>query len=150
MRTRRYVYLYFLAQGRGEVGQGHEGGVHFVHEFAVHLGLVVDALPFRVVLKRFPVGGGCFAAGMIEDVDQSVALVGLIDGRPVGDAFHAMAVKEFYGMLAEACQQVCQFPRGGVIDAEFVDAGLRGSGMVLLGSGPKCRRKECGGRNRLE
>jgi hypothetical protein len=91
-----------LAQSGGEVGQGEEGGVNFFHEFAVRFGFVVDTLPLRVVLEGFPVGDCRFAARMLKNVDKCVALLRLIEGRPISNAFHSVAVKEFYGVFAEA------------------------------------------------
>ena len=91
-----------LAQARGEVGQGEEGGVNLVHEFAVGLGFLVDTLPFRVVLESFPIGGSSFAARMLKNIDQGVALVRLIEGRPISNASYSVALKEFYGVFAEA------------------------------------------------
>src|SRR6266487_56595 len=96
-----------LAQRRREVGQGHESGVNLVDELAVRFGFVFHTLPLGVVLEGFPVGGGRLAAGMTEDVDECIALLGVISGRPVGDALDSVAVEDLYGVVAEACQQVC-------------------------------------------
>lgn len=138
--------IILLPLARGEVGESHICGVDFVHEFAVGLGFFFDAFPLGIVLERFPIGGRGFAAGMVEDVDQSVALVGLIERQPVGDAFHAMLVENLYRVIAKAGQQVGQFSWGGVIDAEFEDSGrvLGGSSVTWLRSGPQRCREECG------
>ena len=131
--------VFRLAQARGEVGQGEEGGVNLVHEFAVGLGFFVDTLPLRIVLERFPVGSCRFAAGMLKNVDESVALLRLIERRPVSDAFEPVAIKDFYGVVAEARLELGQFSRGRMIDAEFVDGcrGLRWIGVVLLSGRPE-------------
>ena len=105
-----------------KVGQSHIRGIDFFYDLAVRLGFLLYAFPVGIVLKRFPVRGGCFAAGMVKDVDQCVALVWLVGGNPVGDALHSMLVKNLDGMFAEARQQVGQFSRGCVIDAKFVYA----------------------------
>jgi hypothetical protein len=94
-----------LAQRRGEVSQDEEGRVNFFGQFAVHFGFVADTLPLRVVLEGFPVRGCLFTAGMLEDVDQGVALLWFVDRRPVSDAFDSMPVKKLYGVVAEARQQ---------------------------------------------
>jgi hypothetical protein len=141
-----------LAQSRREVGEGEEGRVNFIHELSIHLGFVVDTLPFRIVLKRLPVGGRRFAAGMLKNVDKGIALLRLIERRPISNAFDSVTLKEFYGVLPEACQQVAQFSRSRMIDTQFIDAcrGLRRIGLVLLSSGPNGCRKQRRRRNRLE
>src|SRR6202521_4655944 len=96
-----------LAQRRGEVSQGEKGGVNVFSQFAVQFRFFFDTLPLRVVLEGFPVGACLFTAGMLEDVDQGVALLWLVDGGPVSDAFHSVPVKKFYGVIAEARQQFC-------------------------------------------
>ena len=111
-----------LAQSRGEVGQGEEGGVNLIDEFAIRLGFLFDTLPLGIILKRFPVGGSRFAAGMLKNVDQGIAFLRLIERRPIGDALDAMAVKDFYGVIAKARLEVGQFSWSGMIDAEFVDS----------------------------
>ena len=99
----------------------------------------MDTLPLGVVLEGLPVGGGRFPARMLKNVDKGVALLRLIEGGPISNAFHSVAVKDFYGVFAEACLQVAQFSWSGMVNAEFVDAcrGLRRIGVVLLRSGPK-------------
>jgi len=89
---------------------------------------------------------------MTKNVDERVAFLRLIQGNPVGDAFHSVAIKDFYGVVAEAGQQIVQFSRRGVIDAEFVDRcrGLRGAGIALLTSGPERGRKKCDSGERLQ
>src|ERR1700756_1525544 len=127
-----------LAQSRGEVGHSEVGGVNLIHEFAVGLGFFLDTLPFRIVLEGFPVGGGCFAAGMLKNVNQGVAFLGLIERRPVSDAFHSVAVKEFYGVVAEPRLEVRQFSWSCMVDAEFEDGpSCCGVGVRLPSSGPK-------------
>ena len=76
---------------------------------------------------------------MLKNVDQSVALLRLIERRPIGDVFDSVAFKELRGVFAEAREQVAQLSGSGMIDAEFVDAtgGRRRAGVVLPGSGPK-------------
>ena len=90
-----------LAQHRGEVGQGKKRRVNFFGQFAVHFRFFLDALPLRVVLEGFPVGGCLFPAGMLEHVDQGVALLWFIDRCPVSDTLDSMPVKGFYGVIAE-------------------------------------------------
>src|SRR5215468_265170 len=87
-----------LAQRRGEVGQDEIGGVNFFGQLAVHFGFFLDTLPFRVILERFPVSGCRFAAGMLQDVHQGVALLRFINGCPVSNALESMPVKKFYGV----------------------------------------------------
>jgi hypothetical protein len=89
---------------------------------------------------------------MIEDVDESITLLWFVERRPVSDAFHSVPVEDLYRVFAEACQQVCQFSLGGVIDAEFVDSGrgLGRIGVIGLRSGPECCREEGRRRNCLE
>jgi len=88
----------------------------------------------------------------MEDVDESVALLGLVGGCPVSDAFHSMPGEELVGVVAEAGQQVCHFSRRSVIDAEFEDRGRgrRGISAVLPSSGPKGLVEEGRHRNRLK
>jgi len=62
-----------LAEGRREIGQGEESGVDLFDDFAVGFGGVADLFPFGIVLEGFPVGGGGFAAGVGNDVDESFA-----------------------------------------------------------------------------
>ncbi len=63
-----------------------------------------------------------------------------------------MAVKELDGVFAEAREQIYQFPRGGVIDTEFVNPGRSplGIGAVSLSGTPKRCWNEGRGWNRLE
>src|SRR5262249_827490 len=110
-------------QRRREVSQGKIGGINFFGQFAVGFGFFLDALPLRVVLKGFPVRGSLFSTGMLEDVDQGVAHLWFVNRRPVSDTFESMPVKDFYGVIAETCQQVWQLSRRCVINPEFVDHG---------------------------
>jgi len=128
-----------LAQSGGEVGQSEVGGVNLIHEFAVGLGFLLHTFPLRIVLESLPVGSGCFAAGMLKNVNQGVALLGLIEGRPIGDALHSMAVEDFYGVVAEARLEFRQFSCCCVVDAEFEDGpgSSRGVGVRLPSSRPK-------------
>ena len=89
--------------------------------------------------KDFQLAVAASRLGMLKNVDEGVALLRLIEGSPVSDAFHSVAVKDFYGVFAEACLQVAQFSWSCMVDAEFVDAcrGLRRIGVVVLRSGPK-------------
>src|SRR5271166_320462 len=106
-----------LAQARREVSQSEERRINFLHEFAVRLGFVADGLPLWVIPEGFPVGGRRFAARMLKNVDQRVALLRLVEWSPVSHAFHSMPVKDLNGVLAEAPLQVAQFPRSRMIDA---------------------------------
>src|SRR5260370_243956 len=90
-----------MAQSRGEGGRGEECGVNSLHEVGVRLGFVVDTLPLGIVLEGFPVGGGRFPARMLKNVDKGVALLRLIEGGPISNAFHSVAVKKFYSGFAE-------------------------------------------------
>src|SRR5262249_35260920 len=110
-------------QRRREVSQGKIGGINFFGKFAVGFGFFLDALPLRVVLKGFPVSRCLFSTGMLEDVDQGVALLWFVNRCPVSDTFEPMPVKDFYGVIAEACQQVLQLCRRRVINPKFVDHG---------------------------
>src|ERR1700721_4152929 len=132
-----------LAQSRREVGEGEEGRINFIHELPVHLGFVVDTFPFRIVLKRLPVGSRRFAAGMLKNVDKGIALLRLIERRPISNAFDSVALKEFYGVLPEACQQVAQFSRSRMIDTQFIDAcrGFWRIGLFFFVRGPTGCRK---------
>ena len=99
----------------------------------------MDTLPLGVVLEGFPVGGGRFPARMLKNVDKGVALLRLIEGGPISNASYSVAVKDFYGVFAEARLQVTQFSWSCMVNAKFVNAcrGLRRIGIVLLRSGPK-------------
>src|SRR5580658_203880 len=79
-----------LAQRRREVGQCDKSGVNFVDDLSVGFGFVANALPLRIVLKRLPVCSCRLAAGMTQDINQGIALPGLVDRRPVSDALHSM------------------------------------------------------------
>ena len=72
---------------------------------------------------------------MLEHVDQGVALLWLIYRCPVRDTLESMPVKNFYGVVAESRQQFSQLSGRRVINAEFVDGGAFGIGVVLLCSG---------------
>src|SRR5438876_12446661 len=110
-----------LAQSRGEVGQGKEGGVNFFREFAVHLRFVAYTLPLGVVLERFPVGGSRFPARVLKNVDQGVSLVRLVAARPIRNVFRAVASTELHGVLADARQQLSELPGGCRVSAPLVD-----------------------------
>ena len=120
-----------LAEGRGEVGKRHEGGVDFFDDFAVGFGFVADGLPFGVVLEGFPVGGGGFAAGVRDDVDERFALQRVVCRSPVGDVLDAVLFEELHGVIAKAAEKVVELAFVGMVDAEFVDraGGLRGVGQ---------------------
>ena len=60
-------------EGRREVRQGQESGVDLFDDFAVGFGGVADLFPFWIVAEGFPVGGGGFAAGMGDDVEERFA-----------------------------------------------------------------------------
>src|SRR5712692_678798 len=120
-RTCETVNVRGLAQSRREVGQGEVGGVNFFREFAVHLGFVAYTFPLGVVLERFPVGGSRFPARVLKNVDQAVALLRLIEGRPISNVFHAGAFKQLHGVVAEAGQQFSEFSGSCMVNAEFVD-----------------------------
>jgi hypothetical protein len=141
-----------LAQRRRKISEGKECRVNFFYELPVRFGFVVDALPLRVILEGLPVVGRGFAAGMTKNVDQGVVFLRLIYGGPIGDAVNPVALEEFYRVVAEAGQQIWQFSRGSVIDAEFVDRcrRLRGIGFALLSGGPQRCRKKCDGGKRLQ
>lgn len=136
--------LSVLEQSRRKVGEGHESRVNFVDELAVGFGFVTDTLPLRIVLEGFPVRRRGFAAGVIKDVDQRIALLRLIDRRPISDALDAMTVENLHRVIAEAGQQFWQFSCCGVIDAEFVDADRVVCGIGAVPLSPKRRGKECG------
>lgn len=89
---------------------------------------------------------------MTKNVDESVTFLRLVHGSPIRDAVNSVALEQFYGVVTETGQQIAQFPRGGVVDAEFVDRcrALRGIGIVLLSSGPKRRGKKCDGGKSLQ
>src|SRR5437660_9972041 len=80
-----------LAQSRGEVGQGKEGGVNFFREFAVHLRCVAYTLPLGVVLERFPVGASLFQARVLTNGYEGVAVLRHGGGRPIRNVFPAVA-----------------------------------------------------------
>ena len=127
-----------LAQSRGEVGQGEIGRVNLIDEFAVRLRFLLDTLPLGIVLERLPVGSSGIAAGMLKNVDQGIAFLRFIERRPVRDAFNSVAVKDLYGVVAEARLEVGKFSWSRMIDAEFVDGGGGCRiGVVLPGGGPK-------------
>jgi len=88
---------------------------------------------------------------MLKNVDEGVALLRLVEGRPIRHALHPVAVKDFYGVITEARLELGQSFRSGMIDAEFVNdpGGLRGIGLVLPGSCPKGCGEQCGRRKRL-
>ncbi len=112
-----------LADWRGEVGQNEKRGIDFLDDLAVCFGFIAHALPFGIVAERLPVGGGGVAAGMGEDVDESLALHRFVAGRPVGYVLDSMLFEELHGVFAKTPQQVVQLAFIGVIDAEFVDGG---------------------------
>ena len=105
----------------------------------------MNGLPFGVVLERFPVGGGGFAAGVGDDVEESFAFERVVGGSPVGDVFDAVLFKELHGVFAETAEEVFEFAFEGVVDAEFID----GSGG-LGGVGPCHGWKESCSGKRLE
>jgi hypothetical protein len=110
-------------EGRGEVGEGEEGGVDFFDELAVGFGLVADADPIGIVAEGFPVGGGGFAAGMGEDIDESLAFERIVRGSPIGDIFDAVFFEELHGVVAEAVEEIVELAFEDVVDTELVDGG---------------------------
>ena len=70
-----------------------------------------------------PVGGGSFAAGMRNDVDERFAFERVVGGSPVGDIFYAMFFEELHGVIAEAVKEVVELAFIRVVDAELVDGG---------------------------
>ena len=99
--------------------------IYFLHQFAIGLRLVAHALPVRIILKRFPVRRSGLAARMPQNVDERVALLRIVERRPLADALHAVLGKDFHGVLAKARQQLGQLPGSGVIDAQFEDTSRR-------------------------
>ena len=110
LRDTENAFSLLLAQLRREVRVGHKGGVHLVYQFSIRLGLVSDALPFRIVLESLPVRGCGFTAGMLENIDKNIAFVGLIQWSPISNILHPVSFKEFHGVFAEAGVQLSQFP----------------------------------------
>lgn len=123
LKTRHHREAEWLAEGRGEVGEGEKGGINFFDKGTVGFGLGFDALPFGIVAERLPVGGGGFAAGVREHVDESLALERIVGREPVGDVFDVVLFEERHGVVAEARQESVEFAFVGVVDAEFVDGG---------------------------
>jgi len=74
----------------------------------------------------------------LKNVDQSVAFLRLIERRPISHTLNSVAVKDFYGVVAEARLKVGQFSCSCMVDAEFVDScGDCRIGVVLPGGGPQ-------------
>ena len=81
-----------------------------------------------------PISRGGLAAGMCEDVEQSAALQGFVQGRPVGDIVDAMLFEKAHGVVAEAAQQIVELALVRVIHTKFVNhrgGSLAGGGLVL-------------------
>jgi hypothetical protein len=74
LRHWRDVKARLLAEWWGEVGQRHEGGIDFFHDFAVGFGGIANLFPLGIVLEGFPVSSGGVAAGVRDDVDERFAL----------------------------------------------------------------------------
>ena len=112
-----------LTEGRGEVGESEESRVDFFNDFAIGFGFVADAFPVGIVAKGFPVGGGGFAAGVGDDVEERFAFERVVGRSPVGDVLDAVLFEELHGVLAETAEEVVELAFEGVVDAEFVDGG---------------------------
>ncbi len=90
------------AEGRGEVGEREKGGLDFFDELAIGFGLVAGRLPYGVIAKSIPIGGGGFAAGVREDIEESPALKRFVNRSPVGYVADAMLLEKLHGVFAEA------------------------------------------------
>src|SRR5436305_199836 len=80
------LLLWELWQARREIRQDEKRRVNLLEKFSVRLRFLLHALPLRVVLKGFPIRRCGFAAGMLKDVDQSIALFRFIDRSPIRNA----------------------------------------------------------------
>jgi len=100
----------------------------------------LDLFPFGIVTEGFPVGGGGFAAGMRNDVDQGFAFERVVGGDPIRDIFDAVFFEEFRSVFAEAAEQVVELTFEGVVDAEFVNGG---GGLLRRIGKCCCRDKGC-------
>lgn len=91
----------YLAQWRRKVRQSHVCGLDLLHDLSVRLGFFPDTLPLGVILERLPVRGSGFPAGMLKDVDQSIALLGIVERRPVRHALQAVPIEYLDCVLTE-------------------------------------------------
>jgi hypothetical protein len=114
-----------LSQARREIRQDEKRRVNLLEKFSVRLRFLLHALPLRVVLKGFPIRRCGFAAGMLKDVDQSIALLRFIDRSPIRNALQAVAIEDLDGVVAKARLEFGQLAGCGVIDAKLVDGSRR-------------------------
>lgn len=84
---------------------------------------------------------------MLKNVDERVALVGLVHRSPIGDAFHSMTLEDCDGVIAEAGFELSQFARSCMVDAKL-EYRCRGT-FVLLRSPESCGKNRSG-RNSLK
>src|SRR5215472_1416908 len=105
----------------GKICQRQEGGINFLHEWAILFGLGFHGLPFRIVLEGFPVRGCRFAARVLQNVKERAASHGLVQRRPVGNTFDSMFRKELIRMISEAGHEAVELSWDRVIDAQFID-----------------------------
>jgi hypothetical protein len=109
----------FSAEWRREVRQSHISRIHFIHQLSIRFGLFLHAFPLRIILERLPIGCSRFPAGMLKNVNESIALLRFIQRSPVRHAFHSVPLKNFDGVVTEARLQLLQFPWGSVIDPQL-------------------------------